>query len=208
MKVYGIVLACITTTLLADLAYFDRDVNSTQLEQCKAFFTKEKDIKTIHLLNAQTLEFKDEYLGDDPEYKTLLYTLKGCFFKEKYLIYSDFMPDSEAYYALDLRDGKETQLNGMPYLSPSHAFFVTEAIESHRISVYAFSNERIVKVFFHRYPDQCVTQNTVWIDDQTIRFELECDGLFDNDTNTTKEGTKETFKLIQKAGKWEITQPN
>ena len=207
MRSYGILIALFATSLMADMDYFERDVNTTQLTQCKAYFTHTTDVTAVHLLNGQTLELRDEYVNNDPQYKSLLYTLKGCFFKEKYLIYSDFMPDIESYYALDLRDGKETQLNGMPYLSPSHAFFVTEAIESHRISVYTFSNERIVKVFFHRYPDQCVTQNTVWIDDQTIRFELECDGLFDNDTNTTKEGTKETLKLIQKGDKWEIQRP-
>jgi len=207
MRSYGLLIVLFATSLIADMSYFERDVNAAQLEQCKAFFTQKDDLTTIHLLNGQTVALQDEYINSDPQYKSLLNTLKGCFFKEKYLIYSDFMPDIESYYALDLRDGKETQLNGMPYLSPSHAFFVTEAIESHRISVYTFSNERIVRVFFHRYPDQCVTQNTVWIDDQTISFELECDGIFDNDTNTTKEGTKETFKLIQKDLKWEIKQP-
>ncbi len=207
MKVYGIVLACIATTLLADLAYFERDVNQTQLEQCKAFFTLEKDVKTIHLLNGQMLEFKDEYLGDDPEYKTLLYTLKGCFFKEKYLIYSDFMPDSEAYYALNLRDGKEMRLDGMPYLSPTQNYFATEAEESHRISIYTFEKDRIIKVFTHKFHAQCVTQHTAWVDDHTLSFELECDGIFDEDTNTTKENTTEKFKLIQTDSKWEIIQP-
>jgi hypothetical protein len=52
-----------------------------------------------------------------------------------------------------------------------------------------------------------VTQNTVWLDDQTIRFELECDEMFDTDTNTTKAGAKESLTLIYKDGKWEITQP-
>ncbi len=204
MKVYGILLALITTSLIADLAYFEHDVNVAQLEQCKAFFTKEKDVKTIHLINHQTLELKDEYLGNDQEYKTLLYTLKGCFFKEKYLIFSDFMPDSEAYHALDLRDGKEIPLDGMTNLSPNKHYFVTEADESPRISVYVLSEERIVKLFTHKYPAHCVVQHTLWLDDQSLSFEVECDGLFDSDTNTTKEETKETFKLIQKELKWEI----
>ena len=205
MKMCWIVMVFITTSLMADLAYFDRDVNDTQLEQCKAFFTKEKDVKTIHLLNEQPLEFKDEYFGDDPEYKTLLYTLKGCFFKEKYLIYSDFMPDSEAYYALDLRDGKELRLDGMPYLSPDRSLFVTEANDSHRISVYTFTDEdQIMKVFTHKYPNQCITQNTSWQDDQVIIFEVECDGVFDDDTNTTKDDSKEKFTLTYKDYKWEL----
>lgn len=79
MKRYSIVALLLTTWLMADLSYFDRDVNGAQLEQCKAFFTKEKDVKIIHLLNGQNIELKDEYFGDDKEYKTLLYTLKGCF---------------------------------------------------------------------------------------------------------------------------------
>lgn len=62
----------------------------------QGFLPKRKDVTIIHLLNGQTMELKDEYFNNDQDYKTLLYTLKGCFFKEKYLIYSDFMPDSEA----------------------------------------------------------------------------------------------------------------
>ncbi|AOO66405.1 hypothetical protein [Sulfurospirillum halorespirans] len=207
MRIYGILVMFFALYLNADMSYFERDVNTTQLEQCKAFFTQKNDLTIVHLQNGQTLALQDEYVNSDPKFKTLLYTLKGCFAKEKYLIYSDFMPDMESYYAIDLRDGKETPLSGMPYLSPSRTFFVTEAEASHRISVYTFGDERILKVFSHRYPDQCVTQNTVWLDDQTIRFELECDEMFDTDTNTTKAGAKESLKLIYKDGKWEITQP-
>jgi hypothetical protein len=207
MRIYGILIVLLTTYSNADLSYFERDINLAQLAQCRAFFTQKNDLTTVHLLNGQTIELQDEYVNNDPKYKSLLYTLKGCFVKEKYLIYSDFMPDIESYYAIDLRDGKETPLSGMPILSPSHALFVTEAEESHRISVYTLNDEHILKVYSHRYPDQCVTQNTVWIDDQTIRFELECDEMFDTDTNSTKAAAKESFKLIYKDGKWEITQP-
>lgn len=208
MRIYGIFIVLFATGLHADLSYFERDINLAQLAQCRTFFTQKDDITTIHLLNGQTTELKDEYVNNDPKYKSLLYTLKGCFFKEKFLIYSDFMPDIESYYAIDLRDGKETSLNGMPILSPSHALFVTEAEESHRISIYSLNEERITRIFSRRYPDQCVTQGTSWLDDQTIGFELECDEMWDTDTNTTKASTKEHFKLIQKAGKWEIVQPN
>jgi len=207
MRISGILVMLFATSLFADMSYFERDINATQLQQCQSFYTQKNDLTTIFLLNGQTLELQDAYVNNDPHYKSLLYTLKGCLVQEKYLIYSDFMPDIESYYAIDLRDGKETPLSGMPYLSPSHTFFVTEAEASHRISLYTFSDERILKVFSHRYPDQCVTQNTVWVDDLTIRFELECDGLFDNDTNTTKAATKEQLQLIQKNGKWEIKQP-
>jgi len=204
MKRYGFLALLLTTYLMADLAYFERDVNVAQLAQCRAFFTATNDVKTIHLLNGEKLEFKDEYIGNDPEYKTLLYTLKGCFFKEKYLIYSDFMPDSEAYHAIDLRNGNDIPLDGMPHLCPNQRYFVTEAAESPRLSIYTLSEERIVKVFTHKFSSHCVVQNVTWIDDQSLTFEIECDGLFDNDTNTTKAGTKETLKLIQKNLKWEI----
>lgn len=207
MKISGILAVLLTTVLMADLAYFERDVNVAQLVQCKAFFKAENDVKTIYLLNGQKLEFKDEFLNNDKEYKILLYTLKGCFFKEKYLIYSDFMPDSEAYHAVDLRNGNEIELDGMPHLSPNQHYFVTEADESRRLSVYTLSDERILKVFFHRFPEHCVVQHPLWLDDQSLHFEVECDGLFDGDTNTTKAGTKETLKLIQKNLQWEIQQP-
>ena len=207
MKLYGILTVFLVTVLMADLDYFERDVNVAQLAQCKAFFKAENDVKTIYLLNGQKLELKDEFLNDDKEYKVLLYTLKGCFFKEKYLIYSDFMPDSEVYHAVDLRNGNEIELDGMPHLSPNQHLFVTEADESRRLSVYTLSEERIVKVFFHRVPEHCVVQNTLWLDDQSLRFEVECDGVFERDTNTTKAGTKETLKLIQKNLQWEIKQP-
>jgi len=207
MKTSGILAVLLMTVLMADLAYFERDVNVAQLAQCKAFFKAENDVKTIYLLNGEKLEFKDEFLNNDKEYKILLYTLKGCFFKEKYLIYSDFMPDSEAYHAIDLRNGNEIELDGMPHLSPNQHYFVTEADESRLLSVYTLSEERIVKVFFHRVPEHCVVQHTLWLDDQSLSFEVECDGLFDSDTNTTKAGTKETLKLIQKNLQWEIKQP-
>lgn len=207
MKTSGILALLLMTVLMADLAYFERDVNVAQLAQCKAFFKAENDVKTIYLLNGEKLEFKDEFLNNDKEYKILLYTLKGCFFKEKYLIYSDFMPDSEAYHAIDLRNGNEIELDGMPHLSPNQHYFVTEADESRLLSVYTLSEERIVKVFFHRVPEHCVVQHTLWLDDQSLSFEVECDGLFDSDTNTTKAGTKETLKLIQKNLQWEIKQP-
>ena len=83
MKIYGILAVFFVTVLMADLAYFERDVNVAQLAQCKAFFKAENDVKTIYLLNGEKLEFKDEFLNNDKEYKILLYTLKGCFFKEK-----------------------------------------------------------------------------------------------------------------------------
>lgn len=206
MKRYGFLALLLATYVMADLDYFERDVNVAQLAQCRAFFTATNDVKTIHLMNGEKLEFKDEYLGNDKEYKTLLYTLKGCFFREKYLIFSDFMPDSEAYHAINLRNGDEIELDGMPRLSPNQRYFVTEADESRRLSVYVLSEERIVKVFFHRVPEHCVIQNALWIDDQSLHFDMECDGVFDSDTNTTKAGTKETLKLIQKNLQWEISQ--
>ena len=206
MRVCWMLGVVMMTSLMADMSYFERDVNVEQLKQCQEFVTLGKDVKTIHLLNGETLALNDEYYNNDPEYKTLFYTIKGCFFKEKYLIYSDFMPDSEAYYALNLQDGKDMRLDGMPFLSPAQNYFATEADESHRVSIYTFEHERIVKVFSHKYPEQCVTQHTLWLDNQTLRFKLECDGAFDEDTNTTKENTKEMFKLIQKDSKWEILQ--
>lgn len=206
MKMYGILLM-LCASLMADLSYFERDVNAAQLEQCKAFFTHEKDIKTIHLLNGQKMELKDEYFDNDQEYKTLLYTLKGCFFKEKYLIYSDFMPDSEAYHALDLHDGSDILLEGMPYLSPKHHFFTTEAESSHRLSLYAFKADKIVKVFSQQYPEHCLVQHPLWINDTTLSFVLSCERLFDSDSNTTKAATKEVLRAIQNEFKWEITQP-
>jgi len=208
MKTYVmIVLILFTTSLIADLSYFERDVNAAQLEQCKAFFINGKDVKTIHLLNGQTLEFKDEYLNNDPEYKILLYTLKGCFFREKYLIYSDFMPDSEAYHALDLHDGTDTLLEGMPYPSPKQHFFTTKAEESNTLSIYTFKEDKIITVFTKHYPEHCLVQHPLWINDTTLSFVLSCERLFDSDTNTTKAATKEVFWAIQKEFKWEITQP-
>ena len=204
MKRYSIVALLLTTWLMADLSYFDRDVNGAQLEQCKAFFTKEKDVKIIHLLNGQNIELKDEYFGDDTEYKTLLYTLKGCFFNEKYLIYSDFMPDSEAYHVLDMHDGSDMILEGMPYLSPKQYFFTTNAEASNTLSLYTFIDQKIITVFTKKYPEHCLVQYPMWLDESSLSFVVSCERMFNSDTNTTKPATKEVFKLIRTGTTWDV----
>lgn len=204
MKRYTLLSLLLATSLMADLSYFERDVNAAQLEQCKAFFTKEKDVKIIHLLNGQKMEFKDEYFGDDKEYKILLYTLKGCFFREKYLIYSDFMPDSEAYHALDLHDGTDTLLEGMPYSSPKQHFFTTKAEESNTLSLYTFKENKIITVFTKHYPEHCLVQYPLWLDESSLSFVLSCERVFNSDTNTTKAATKEVFKLIRTGTTWDV----
>lgn len=204
MKRYTLLSLLLATSLMADLSYFERDVNAAQLEQCKAFFTKEKDVKIIHLLNGQKMEFKDEYFGDDKEYKILLYTLKGCFFREKYLIYSDFMPDSEAYHALDLHDGTDTLLEGMPYSSPKQHFFTTKAEESNTLSLYTFKENKIITVFTKHYPEHCLVQYPLWLDESSLSFVLSCERLYDSKTQTTKPATKEVFKLIRTGTTWDV----
>lgn len=204
MKRYTLLSLLLATSLMADLSYFERDVNAAQLEQCKAFFTKEKDVKIIHLLNGQKMEFKDEYFGDDKEYKILLYTLKGCFFREKYLIYSDFMPDSEAYHALDLHDGTDTLLEGMPYSSPKQHFFTTKAEESNTLSLYTFKENKIITVFTKHYPEHCLVQYPLWLDESSLSFVLSCERLYDSKTQTTKAATKEVFKLIRTGTTWDV----
>lgn len=204
MKRFTLLSLLLATSLMADLSYFERDVNAAQLEQCKAFFTKEKDVKIIHLLNGQKMEFKDEYFGDDKEYKILLYTLKGCFFREKYLIYSDFMPDSEAYHALDLHDGTDTLLEGMPYSSPKQHFFTTKAEESNTLSLYTFKENKIITVFTKHYPEHCLVQYPLWLDESSLSFVLSCERVFNSDTNTTKSATKEVFKLIRTGTTWDV----
>lgn len=204
MKRFTLLSLLLATSLMADLSYFERDVNAAQLEQCKAFFTKEKDVKIIHLLNGQKMEFKDEYFGDDKEYKILLYTLKGCFFREKYLIYSDFMPDSEAYHALDLHDGTDTLLEGMPYSSPKQHFFTTKAEESNTLSLYTFKENKIITVFTKHYPEHCLVQYPLWLDESSLSFVLSCERVFNSDTNTTKAATKEVFKLIRTGTTWDV----
>ena len=204
MKRYTLLSLLLATSLMADLSYFERDVNAAQLEQCKAFFTKEKDVKIIHLLNGQKMEFKDEYFGDDKEYKILLYTLKGCFFREKYLIYSDFMPDSEAYHALDLHDGTDTLLEGMPYSSPKQHFFTTKAEESNTLILYTFKENKIITVFTKHYPEHCLVQYPLWLDESSLSFVLSCERVFNSDTNTTKSATKEVFKLIRTGTTWDV----
>ena len=39
---------------------FDNDANFSQLEECKDFFMKEKDVKTIKLLNGKKIELKGD----------------------------------------------------------------------------------------------------------------------------------------------------
>ena len=207
MKIYGILAVFLVTVLMADLDYFERDVNVAQLAQCKAFFKAENDVKTIYLLNGQKLELKDEFLNDDKEYKVLLYTLKGCFFKEKYLIYSDFMPDSEAYHALDLRDGKEIPLDGMPSLCPNEKLFATQADESDRITLYTLEDAHIRKVFSHQFPQECSVSNIAWESDTSLQFEVTCDDLYDSQTKSVKAGSKSRSILHQKGAQWEILAP-
>ena len=204
MKRYTLLVFLLTTCLMADLSYFERDVNVAQLEQCKAFFTKEKDVAIIHLLNGQTMELKDEYFNNDQDYKTLLYTLKGCFFKEKYLIYSDFMPDSEAYHALDLHDGSDTLLEGMPYASPKKYFFTTNAETTNTLSLYTFKEQKIITVFTKHYPEHCLVQHPLWLDESSLSFVLSCERLYDSETQTTKAATKEVFKLIRTGTTWDV----
>lgn len=204
MKRYTLLVLLLTTCLMADLSYFERDVNVAQLEQCKAFFTKEKDVTIIHLLNGQTIELKDEYFNNDQDYKTLLYTLKGCFFKEKYLIYSDFMPDSEAYHALDLHDGSDTLLEGMPYASPKKYFFTTNAETTNTLSLYTFKEQKIITVFIKHYPEHCLVQHPLWLDESSLSFVLSCERLYDSETQTTKAATKEVFKLIRTGTTWDV----
>lgn len=204
MKRYTLLVLLLTTCLMADLSYFERDVNVAQLEQCKAFFTKEKDVTIIHLLNGQTIELKDEYFNNDQDYKTLLYTLKGCFFKEKYLIYSDFMPDSEAYHALDLHDGSDTLLEGMPYASPKKYFFTTNAETTNTLSLYTFKEQKIITVFTKHYPEHCLVQHPLWLDESSLSFVLSCERLYDSETQTTKAATKEVFKLIRTGTTWDV----
>lgn len=204
MKRYTLLVLLLTTCLMADLSYFERDVNVAQLEQCKAFFTKEKDVTIIHLLNGQKMELKDEYFNNDQDYKTLLYTLKGCFFKEKYLIYSDFMPDSEAYHALDLHDGSDTLLEGMPYASPKKYFFTTNAETTNTLSLYTFKEQKIITVFTKHYPEHCLVQHPLWLDESSLSFVLSCERLYDSETQTTKAATKEVFKLIRTGTTWDV----
>lgn len=204
MKRYTLLVLLLTTCLMADLSYFERDVNVAQLEQCKAFFTKEKDVTIIHLLNGQTMELKDEYFNNDQDYKILLYTLKGCFFKEKYLIYSDFMPDSEAYHALDLHDGSDTLLEGMPYASPKKYFFTTNAETTNTLSLYTFKEQKIITVFTKHYPEHCLVQHPLWLDESSLSFVLSCERLYDSETQTTKAATKEVFKLIRTGTTWDV----
>ena len=204
MKRYTLLVLLLTTCLMADLSYFERDVNAAQLEQCKAFFTKEKDVTIIHLFNGQTMELKDEYFNNAQDYKTLLYTLKGCFFKEKYLIYSDFMPDSEAYHALDLHDGSDTLLEGMPYASPKKYFFTTNAETTNTLSLYTFKEQKIITVFTKHYPEHCLVQHPLWLDESSLSFVLSCERLYDSETQTTKAATKEVFKLIRTGTTWDV----
>lgn len=204
MKRYTLLVLLLTTCLMADLSYFERDVNMAQLEQCKAFFTKEKDVTIIHLLNGQKMELKDEYFNNDQDYKTLLYTLKGCFFKEKYLIYSDFMPDSEAYHALDLHDGSDTLLEGMPYASPKKYFFTTNAETTNTLSLYTFNEQKIITIFTKHYPEHCLVQHPLWLDESSLSFVLSCERLYDSNTQTTKAATKEVFKLIRTGTTWDV----
>lgn len=207
MKMSGLFLAFLATSLMAELSYFERDVNKKQLEQCSAYVTLENDVKTIHLLNGQTMRLIDEYSGDDKTYKILLFTLKGCFLKEKFLIYSDFMPDSEAYHALDLRDGKEIPLDGMPSLCPNEKYFATQADESDRITLYTLEDARIRKIFSHQFPEACSVSSIAWESDTSLQFEVTCDDLYDSQTKSVKAGSKNKFKLHQKGAQWEILAP-
>lgn len=182
---------------------FDNDANFSQLEECKDFFIKEKDVKTIKLLNGKKIELKDEFLKDDirfkneylkdlpgkedlflkefVEEKTLVYTMKGCFLKEKYLIYSAFVVESWEHYAVNLNNGKVTPIDGMTYLSPNRKYFVTGCFVDYstaslsRISVYSFNKNKIIRIFTQEYPHNCSVQKIKWID---------------------------KLKLTHKAGKW------
>lgn len=207
MKMYGLFLAFLATSLMAELSYFERDVNKKQLEQCRAYVTHENDVKTIHLLNGKTMRLTDEYSSDDKTYKILLFTLKGCFLKEKFLIYSDFMPDSEAYHALDLRDGKEIPLDGMPSLCPNEKLFATQADESDRITLYTLEDAHIRKVFSHQFPQECSVSNIAWESDTSLQFEVTCDDLYDSQTKSVKAGSKSRSTLHQKGAQWEILAP-
>ena len=187
---------------------FDNDANFSQLEECKDFFIKEKDVKTIKLLNGEKIELKDEYAENDDEFKTLVYTIKGCFFKEKYLIYSDFVPDSWVHYILNLNNGKVTPIDGMTYISPNRKYFATEYFgdgnSPPRISVYSLNKNEISRIFTKEYPHNCSVQNTKWINNQNINFNTECSWSYDIDTNTSRDNTIEKLKLTFKTGKWRI----
>ena len=136
-------------------------------------------------MNGKKIELKDEYVKNDDEFKTLVYTIKGCFFKEKYLIYSDFVSDSWVHYVLNLNNGKVTSIDGMRYLSLNKKYFATEyfgdASSPPRISVYSFNKNKIIRIFTQEYPHNCSVQKIKWID---------------------------KLKLTHKAGKWITMKSN
>ena len=66
---------------------------------------------------------------------------------------SEWAPDTEVYYAINLRDGQMMEINGMPYLSPNRKYFATEyyggeiSSDPPRFSIYSFHGNQIKRIF-------------------------------------------------------------
>lgn len=188
------------------------NINEKNLKQCKNFFLDNGDIKIINILNGSKIELKDIYLDGAMEYKTFHYKINDCFYNEKYLIYSDFIPDTRSYYVLNLRNGKTTEIDGMTHISPNRKYFATEYCNNqladgmNGISIYSLQNYKITKIFTQEYPSACCVKNIKWINSQDISFSVRCDGQYNFDTNKSADFTIDELKLTLKAGKWEITK--
>ncbi|WP_041959949.1 hypothetical protein [Sulfurospirillum arsenophilum] len=209
-KLYFILFALFATNLFAYNEFLMDGINFKQLEKCKNFYIQEQNVKIINLLNGKKLELKNEFSENDDEFEVLIYTIKGCFFKEKYLIVSEWAPDTEVYYAINLRDGQMMEINGMPYLSPNRKYFATEyyggeiSSDPPRFSIYSFKGNQIKRIFTQEYPYDSSVFRTKWINNQNIHFYIASDYRYDPDKNTFIGKTIDELKLTFKSGKWRI----
>lgn len=189
------IIFCLGIALYADAEYFLRDVNHAELKQCAAWFEEKPDQKIIHLHNGKSLTLNDEYAQQNLDIKSVLYTLKGCFFDENYLIFSQFVADDELYYLLNITDGTLKPIEGMAYLSPKHATIaVISDIPS--IAFYALNDKGVKQISQFFLHSDCTLEKPRWQDEKTFFANLTC-----NDATLNQN-----LKVVQSDGEWKIVQ--
>lgn len=206
-KLYFVLLVLIVTQVFSDEDYFLKHQNNVNLKVCKKYFTDEKFVKTVNLLNGYQMILRNipdvpDKDGSDP-YFQLYYTVVDCFLEKKYLIVDAFMPDSNNYFIIDLRDGERISIDGIPMLSPSREFFLTvSSIEAkgssslYRINIYSMKNKKIENVLTTEFGVGCEIETVKWIDDQKISFDVAC--------NYNESRTKSYIEYYNK--KWQLIE--
>lgn len=180
---------------LADSEYFERDIDHNALKQCAAWFKDEPDQKMIYLHNGKTMTLKDEFAPSDHTIKDVLYTIKGCFSDENYLIFSQFIPDHELYFLLNMTNATLVPIEGMPYLSPKReTFAVISDIPS--IALYTFVKNTVQPITQFFFNDGCWLEKPLWINDHTFRVNLTCNDTTLNQTLSVT-ATQDQWKLIK-----------